>query len=200
MITDKQKEGFDDVEQDYHAQAVRLADNVRGFYPNVDIEKGENRTEFHVLLAVNDKIYVIAKDYRGVITVQRKDYVHYKNVSSHDRSEMYKLDTTQKMKVMTGKKIQAKIDAEEAYNEGMARIEQERTDKIAEFLQDVNALGLNYQSEDKKHGRAVKNGILYEYDIDESGHISQKVALSRGYYEDYIDTFLKLSENKYKGE
>jgi len=187
---------YDDTQLGYKRGADELAEIVKQFYPDVEVVKGEDRCTFHVYLSTGGQVYRVNKDYRGNITVNRKDWGIYQGISSHKRAEVYKLDTTQNMRVVTAKKLKAKIEAEEAYHAEMARLEKENARKIADFRASVEDLGLEW-CRDNTEGRVIKNGIEYKAVIHDDGYISEKVSI---YYsvDNTADRFRQISDNKYK--
>lgn len=186
---------YDNIQKEYSANAERLAEQVRAFYPDAKVVKGEDRCDFSVILKHGGQAYRVNKGYDGNITIHRQDWGQYPNVSSQVRGEIYTAHKLGNMKVLTAKKIQERVDAEEAYHADMAKAEAEHAAKVSEFMKTLVGLPVRY-SEDKKRGDITTNGIRFSFEILQSGYIHKELRLDYGVDANALN-FTKLAANHY---
>jgi len=197
------KNKFDDIQLGYLNQAEKLqAELINIGFMASRIEKGEDRTDFQVIYFDGVRDYLIRRGYDGNIYAHRKEYAHYPNVSSSTRGEVYAKYKGDNMKVLTAKKLQAKLDAENASESELEAKEKEAQDKINAFLKSIDGLGFKFSREDYKDekspiksGELVKNGVEFEFTISQDGYISKKIKIHYA-VDNTLENFLKLSDNK----
>ena len=200
------KNALDTTQREYFTIAEKMRDEIvalgfRGAY----IEKDkEDRCTFDVIYPEGKHTHKIFRDYAGNVQVSRRPYGYFPSVSSHVRGEIWSKYKGGNIKVITAKKLQDKIDAENAYHLEMQQKENDARMSHASFLREIEQLGLNftYGREDYndaksaiKSGRIAKNGIAFTFELGQDGYISKKIEI------DYtvshsLDNFIKLSDNK----
>ena len=195
---------MDMYEQEAKDNADNLAREIKAVKPNNKIEviKGDNgRTDYQIILTEAGRDYEIRKDYTGNVYVNQTQGSRTKapNVSSQTQGELRKQDTTQKMKVITAKKLDAKIEAERVYNEQLAVLEAEAKQKNAEFMDTIKDLPIiyshNYEQTEITGGYLTKNGLEFSFEIGQDGYISKKIRLAT--YDNSLETFEALADNKF---
>ena len=190
-------------QQEYKDKAQKLANIISKFY-SAKVIKGENMSDFSVVFTAKNKTFTITQDWKGYCYVYLYPHKIYNNVSSYKQQELRERDTTKKMKVITKKKLDAKIDIEIAYNDAMEKINKETADNVAKFLAEIKKKYplvkylRNYEGDKITGGWIVKNGIEYSFEISNDGYISQKIRLENSYFEDYQKAFNQLSDNKFR--
>lgn len=202
MKIDKTK--LDSTQLDYLSQAEKLqAELIEQGFMASRIEKGENRCDFKVIFfdGVND--YEIRRDYQQNIHVNRVKWGNYSHVSSSERGDLYRKYNSNNMKVLSARKLQQKIDLENAYHNEMQEKENKAVEKQREFLESIKNLPFNYSREDYndpkseiKSGFCVQNGIEFSFELSQDGYISKKISIHYN-VDNSIESFLKLSDNKY---
>ena len=194
------KKKLDTIELEYLTKAETLqAELIASGFMASRVHKGEDRTDFHVVFFDGTHDYLIKRDYQNNVYVTRKDYGNYQNVSSSTRGEIYAKYKGDNMKVITAKKLQNKIDAENSYHAEMEAKEAEAVKKVSDFLATLDGLGFKYSKNDSgavNAGEIVKGGIEYAFTVHQDGYISQKISI---YYavNNTLEDFKKLSDNKY---
>lgn len=199
-----QKNNYDSIQQEYLQKAKELQNELifQGFL-GTRIEKGEDRCSFKVIYFDGVRDYLITRDYKNNISVSRLEYARYNNVSSHERAQVYAKYKGQNMKVITPKKLQAKIDAENAIHQELEDLEKRAVDKSNAFIEEMRKLEkqgydvkFSIQDEMVKGGRVEKNGIIFDFDISQDGYISKRIKIDYK-VDSTIESFIKLSDNKF---
>lgn len=120
------KKGLDETQLQYLAKAEELQKEMlqMGFMATRIEKQKDERCTFNVIFFDGKHDYKVHRGYDMNIYVQRLDYEHYENVSHYSRLEVYKkhISALGNMKVMSAKKVQARIDAEEAYHAEMQEL------------------------------------------------------------------------------
>lgn len=152
-------------------------------------------------LTLIDSKYYIRKQYQGEYTVALYPYPSYPHVSHYTQRDIRKLDTSNKVKTLTKKKIDQLIAIENDYHAQMAKLEEEYTQKHIDFLQSIKNLPVTYTKDYNNNingGEITKNGIEFTFLLNQDGYIQKDIKIHYNYkVNNDIDTFLKLSDNKY---
>lgn len=205
------KKALDATQLEYLAKAEQLqAELIAQGFMATRIEKDENdRCTFKVIFFDGTRDYLITRDYQSNVHVNREEYKFYSNVSSHVRGELYKKYKDGNIKVITAKKLQAKIDAENAYHTEMAALNEGAAIKSEAFINEVKALenegysvswSKGHPSSDERDtitgGSIEHNGIEFNFEISKDGYISKKMKIS--YTVDAtLNNFMLLSDNRH---
>lgn len=211
-MTKINRKALDATQLQYLALAEELQENLIscGFMATRIEKAPDDRCTFHVIFFDGTYDYRIYRDYRGNVNVVRHEYKNYPNVSSSTRGEVWKRQKdTGNVKVITAKKIQAKIDAENAYHAEMQTLDAAAIDKAAAFIAEVQALEeqgvtVKWQHErthDDTQGKVSggyieRGGLEYSFEISQDGYISKEMRVSY-VPETTLEVFMQLSDNKY---
>lgn len=208
------KTNLDEYQLQYLTAAEKLQSELigQGFMAS-RVMKGEDRTDFSVVFFNGTHEYRIARNYLGNITVSRigtkndrQVHRNYPHVSNSNRSAVHQKYAGQNMKVLTAKKFQAKLDAEDAYHEEMQQREDEAVQKYEDFVAEVQAaekkgLVLNWRrdrdTQEINGGRIERNGVEFAFDFGQDGYIGHEMRISY-IPETSLKNFMLISDNKYK--
>ena len=189
-------------------------------YTDLEVFLIEECSNFQIVLTVDSDKFRVSRDYDKNISISLLPYNNFGNVSMSVRSEVYKsIFTSNKIKVITKKKIDNYIQETLAFNEKMQQLNNESLEKIKNYLATIKQLENEYNvsynwngyteynkvtdTHDRirttvSGGYITKNGIQFNFEIDyNTGYINEKVTLEYSYSEDKINMFKKLSDNKY---
>ncbi|MES2006874.1 MAG: hypothetical protein V4436_02065 [Patescibacteria group bacterium] len=202
------KKALDATQLEYLATAEALqAELLQNGFMASRVIKGEDRTDFKVVYFDGAHDYNVKRDWHGNVYITRAEYQAYPNVSHTTRFEVVKkhINALGNMKVITAKKLQAKIDAENAYHAEMAGLNAEAGSKAFAFVEEVKALEaqgvpVHWQRERDTGkitgGELERNGIEFIFEISQDGYISKNLEVS--YKPDNtLENFMLLSDNKY---
>lgn len=194
---------------EYYNNAYKLAEELQAVgFDNLEVKKGVTSwCDFDLFLTVDNVVYTVTRNYQGNVSLSRFPYNIYSNVSSSKRSEVYKNTfVSNNIKVITKKKILTAIAEELAYHECMATLNDESLDKIQFYLSRIRQLEkdytvsymYNYDRTNITGGRVIKNGVELYFEIDySSGYVSETLRLEHTWYDNKIEAFKLLSDNKY---
>jgi hypothetical protein len=111
--------------------------------------------------------------------------------------------------VLTTKKVQAWIDYNRQIDEEQKIQSAKKQHAVSEFLREFKQAGgiarqkvhdwENANTTGTWDGRLEKNGVLFEFSIDDSGYISKKLSLHYSVNHN-LANFKALANNQYKGE
>ncbi len=142
-------------------EAEAFALEISQFVPAVGVENSAEN-EFKVVIIRGNKKYIARRDFHGIISVSRPhDYGQYVHVSSYSRNEEYMrtVGQLQKMKAMSAKKLDAAMNAEDAYHARMQELESVAVIKIKNFLDTLEGMsfacpscGHNLEGDRKEDG------------------------------------------------
>jgi len=189
---------------------VMLAQELSAYYPSKVVADDDHHI---IVMTRGDKAYQVRKDYRGIIDAWEYPHTHYEHVSNSTAHEIRKKYPTQNMRVLSQKKIDAKLDAVDAYHAEMREKESEATDKTASFIREIEASGLPVQWEHETStdwvnnervvtkgkrtgGRIIKNGIEFSFSFSHDGYISKDMEIHYS-VTDTLENFIALSNNQY---
>lgn len=198
--------------RDYDAMQL-FARELSAFYPAQVIPHDDHHI---IVMTRNGKQYQVRKGWKGEIDVFEYPYMAYPRVSHSTRGEIVKEHKTQNMRVLSQKKLDAKMDAIDTIHATLTAKEEAATDKRADFLKALDACGVpvTYHHDTRTDfkdgeritikgeitgGYMVRNGIEFTFSFSQDGYISQKVEVHYS-ANNNIHTFLKLSDNKYTGK
>lgn len=194
---------LNEIQRKYFAEAEKLQLELarNGFATRIEKEEGES-CSFLVIYFDGTHNYLITRGWNGYVRVNHLENDWYPNVSSHKRSETYQkhIGATQNMKVITSKKLQAKIDALNAYRAEMDMLNKEADDKSNTFIKSLETIDKSLKvnwSQDKKRGYIERNGLEFSFSLQDDGYVSKKITLLYS-VEQTLDNFLKVSDNKYR--
>jgi len=126
------------------------------------------------------------------------DYTNTKNLSTYEKRDIYnKYNKPNEVGVLNAKKLNDWIEYLEKINEDILSLNESKGDKISEFLKSLEGQPVNWFN-DKKSGWMVKNGIEYSFAVLNDGTITQNIRLRA--YDNTLETFLQLSDNKFIGK
>jgi hypothetical protein len=116
-----------------------------------------------------------------------------------------RLHQTQKMSVITKKKLDAKIaeclQEEDLFNE----LETKALSAKEAFLESLKGLDVKFhyrvldEQKEITGGSIEKNGIEFDFQFHDDGYVSKKIFINYS-VNSTVDSFLRLSENKYQPE
>lgn len=205
----------------YYNEAMRLAEQLEFVgYNDIEVLLIEECSNFQIVLTVDGNKFRVSRDYDKNILISLLPYNNFGNVSMEKRKEVYNNTfVSNKIKVVTKKKIDNYIIETLAFNEKMQQLNNESLEKIKNYLATIKQLENEYNvsynwngyteynnvtdTHDRirttiSGGYITKNGIQFNFEIDyNTGYISEKVILEYSYNENKIDMFKKLSDNKY---
>ena len=200
---EKDLEGY---ELECYQAKKKLANDVKALsndFKNIEVIKGYDRCSFNVILTMSDgNKYEINKEWKEYISIVRYPYKYYQTVSSYQNTEIGKIDTSKRMKVLNAKKLLQKIEFEKLMNQERQKLEAENLKKIDDFLESIKEYKFDYSKDYNgkiKSGEWVVNGLKYSFKIGEDGYIYKKIEV---FYEtgNTIEDFLNLTDNKYIGK
>ena len=190
--------------RDFDAQQLIADQFIKLGYTAKLIEQQNEKNRFDIV--INEK-YQVSKDYNQNINLWEYPYKTHSNISSYKRAEIYKKHfVSNKMKVINKSKIDAKLKEIDAFNNELNETQAKYENRNILFLtrdlpQAIKQLGKKAEiitGNDNKSGYITKNGLMYEYCIQQDGYIKQDITLR--YYNDNntstLDAFIKLSDNK----
>lgn len=205
----------------YYNSAMDLAGQFEAVgYTDLEVILIEECRNFQIVLTVDGNKFRVSRDYDKNISISLLPYNNFGNVSMEKRKEVYNNTfVSNKIKVITKKKIDNYIQETLAFNEKMQQLNNESLEKIKNYLATIKQLENEYNvsynwngyteynnvtdTHDRirttvSGGYITKNGIQFNFEIDyNTGYISEKVTLEYSYNENKIDMFKKLSDNKY---
>lgn len=184
-------------------EKIALAKEVSSFLPAIPIihisdEDGKLYYEYCQVVIQHPKlIFVISYDeYRKKYSITCENILKLKNVSHGTiRTEKGKFLEPVEMGKLSLKKIQAWIEYYKTVYENLSKINEENKNKIAQFLKSIEGMPVKWYGHKSKQGSIVKNGIEFIFEIMLE-YVSTKIKIHYTENKD-IDTFLKLSDNKY---
>lgn len=199
-------------QRDYE-NAQAFARELSKYYPTT-AELQEDVTNGPLILLVRDgKQYQVNKDYKGNIHIFSWPYINYKNVHYSTRGEIYKKHETNNMKVLSQKKLDAKLDACDAIERDMQEKENSTIDKRKAYidmlkLSDVaGVIEWQYNShydhdkrervnDDISGGYIDRGNLRFSFEFHDDGYISENVSVVKN-YQLGLDGFIAMSDNKY---
>lgn len=201
------KKTLDTYQLEYLTKAETLQSELikEGFLATRIEKREDDRCTFDVIFFDGTHDYRVIRDYRNNVTLTRAEWKSYPNVSSHERSKVLQKYRTQNMRAITAKKLQAKIDAENAYHVEMEALNGQAVEKVGAFLEQVYALkknGVDVKLQEEKEsgkitgGYIVRGGLEYSFEVGQDGYISKKIRVS-WIPETSLKNFMLLSDNKY---
>lgn len=199
---------FDDYQQrEYNAKQFLMEELKKAGIPsqNMHITEGDNgRADFRLVLQGETMNFNVYRDYNNNVHVLAYPYRYNNNVDSYTRSQIYKdIFKSNNMRVITLKKLQEKMREVEAYEKAMTAKNDENTNKVAVFLKKLEESGeivkyyRNYDKTKITGGYIEKNGIVYNFEINDTGYISENVK-THFTGSKSLDIFKALSDNKYR--
>jgi hypothetical protein len=202
------KKNFDSyMTQEYNKkealQAELIASGVPAF--NLCIIEGDNgRADYRLILDNGGEQFEVRRDYHNNIHVVLREYKHYSNVDSYKRGEIYKaVYKSNNMKSITLKKLETKIAEELAYHAQCEKVQNETAGKVTAFMKKLEESGEEvkyYKNYDKTRitgGYIEKNGITYNFEINDNGYISENVK-THFTGSKSLNIFKALANNTYK--
>lgn len=164
----------------------------------LDFELIKENDRFSVKLA-NKPIQVRGKDYNKryvFFLVHELPYVGYETqrVASENLVKPQKVGVLSKKKILdwVGYLAQTYIALEE--------ISKERVAKVEKFIKKMKEAKAEIKEENGLYrGWIKRNGIEYKFEIGKEGYIAENIELDCKYTDKPYETFLKISDNKYKG-
>ena len=196
--------------REQYEQAQALARELSTYYPaHVTVDREEHS---RVIITRNGTQYQVHKNYHGHYIAQPAEYKRRDNVSTRARSDVYEKYKTKNMKVLSQRKLDAKLDAVDAEEAELDALQNTAANKRAAFLATIEACGLpctyshNYTYGENNErirgeitgGEIEKNGIVYTFTIHNDGYISQDIKTHYA-IQNTLDTFQALSNNAYRG-
>ena len=200
--------------QEQKRQAEALADELRLFVDSVAVEQ-DNDGQYFTALERGKKKYIARRAWEGHINFFAYEPVDCNELSNQQRLETHKKhEPKQRMKKPTQKKVTERLDAVDKTEAELLALTQETRDKVAGFLQEIENSGEQVQysysvefvensaGELEKQqgaitgGHILKNGVLFEFEIEAGGHIRKKVSLHYG-VENTLEAFQALANNQY---
>lgn len=190
-----------------HGEARKLAAEISALGFKTRVGTVGDDTTPQVVICTDTGNYTVRRDYHGIVSLFHSDsWGDYRHVSSSVRGDVYAATVGQlpNMKAITAKKIQAHIDAQEAYRKAMQARESDAVIKVKDFLDTLEGLPVKYDRLGEHTGREgeicggeiVQNGIDFSFKISEDGYISKKISVHYSVEND-LESFKKLSANKY---
>ena len=203
---------LNEYEQRDKEQAEELCKEIKSLdIPcRVEMDKSDYPVRFHVIAMYNEHDFRIHKEWHGYVQVNIEPYNRYEGVSSHAAAELRKeIYTSNRMKVMTEKKLIIKMDEELKMAEAMSQKAMEHHTAHAKFLDIVDKhkpeynWDYTYDDNNERHkdkiigGEIKKNGILFSFEFSDNGYISQIIKIDWKVKHN-LKSFNQLSENKWK--
>jgi hypothetical protein len=155
-----------------------------------------------ILKTANGNQYLIHKDYHGHFTVSRYPYATYPHVSSEkQRDTRNAIETSNNIGVLTEKKLQTKIDEEDATAKALEALEADCLAKHEAFRKELIASGFlikwhTYNDDTMTRGTITCNGLHFEFEMMKDGYISKKIDLHYS-VDNTLEAFAALADNKY---
>lgn len=156
--------------------------------------------------AYTTRDYEIKRGWRGDILLDKTPYKRYEYVSTHTQSEVRKnISISNKVKVLTAKKLQTLIDEDNAYHDKLDELELIAEEKINDFLDSVSELKgfeihysyADFATKEKiTGGYILKNGLEFSFGINQDGYISKKIQVHYS-LDCGLNDFVALSDNKF---
>jgi hypothetical protein len=184
---------------EYKDNADRLTAELIGLYPSArTVNPDESmRTDWRTEIDANGSKYHIVRDWKGYVQVSPAIYMHRVNVSQYVYSSEWKaIATSNNIKAITKKAIDAKIAEHERMAVRLAELEAIAEKKVSEFMAEVEPLNptvFKGPIDGKvKSGYIVRNGIEFAFEVHEDGYVSQKISV---HYttDNSIDAFIRLT-------
>ena len=161
---------------------------VDGEYPafyGLRIEFTCNDIRFHVSKIYKENKYKIAADME-----------HFKNVNRYDIERVTKqYEKPCNIGTFTAKKVNDWINYYTSIYNQVAEEDTENTQKVAEFLKDIENETIRWEKQDHSKGTITRNGLRFTFYI-EKGHLSYELSLNYRGTADY-NTFRLIADNLY---
>lgn len=161
---------------------------IGGEYPEfygVQIEFTQNGIRFHVSKIYKENKYKIAADME-----------HFKNVNRYDIERVTKqYEKPCNIGTFTAKKVNDWINYYTSIYNQVAEEDTENTQKVAEFLKDIENETIRWEKQDHSKGTITRNGLRFTFYIEE-GHLSYELSLNYRGTADY-NTFRLIADNLY---
>ncbi|MBU1078331.1 MAG: hypothetical protein KKH98_13625, partial [Spirochaetes bacterium] len=130
----------------------------------------------------------------------------YNNIDGDKKGQIVEKFTAHlnKMKVLSAKKVNEQLKAIDNYTLELERLEYEYSLNISNFIKSVqNEKNLvwhyNYDKTKKISGKIERNGLVFSFSFGTNGYIKQNIKIHYAINEN-LDTFKKLSDNKYQSK
>jgi len=153
-----------------------------------------------------DGKYRVMKDYTGHINFFKYPFKKYNNIDSYKKNQIVEKFTANlnKMKVLSVKKVNERLRAIDGYILELEQLEHEYSLNIDNFIKSVqNEKNLiwhyDYDKIKKIGGKIERNGLTFSFSFDTNGYIKQNIEIHYSTDEN-LDTFKKLSDNKYQSK
>jgi len=157
-------------------------------------------------LVIIDGKYGAAKYYTGHINFFEYPFKKYNNIDGDKKGQIVEKFTAHlnKMKVLSAKKVNEQLKAIDNYTLELERLEYEYSLNISNFIKSVqNEKNLvwhyNYDKTKKISGKIERNGLVFSFSFGTNGYIKQNIKIHYAINEN-LDTFKKLSDNKYQSK
>lgn len=161
---------------------------VDGEYPafyGLRIEFTCNGIRFHVSKIYKENKYKIAADME-----------YFKNVNRYDIERVTKqYEKPCNIGTFTAKKVNDWINYYTSIYNQVAEEDTENTQKVAEFLKDIENETIRWEKQDHSKGTITRNGLRFTFYIEE-GHLSYELSLNYRGTADY-NTFRLIADNLY---
>ena len=135
------------------------------------------RTDWRTKFQANGNWYTLRKTYKDEYVVSPLEYAPRNHVSASVYSDVCKaICTSNNIFKPTKAKIDAKVKELEAISVKLAELEAIAEAKVSAFLKEIAPLN-PVMAQDGKSGYIVKNGLEFEFSINQDGYISKKISV-----------------------
>ena len=207
-MTNINTKGFDSYQsQEYNKKQILMEELKKAGINSqaLWIIEGDNgRADFRLIMQGVTSNFEVVRDYHNNVRVRAYPYKYYSNVDSYKRGAIHKdVYTSNNMRVITLKKLEEKIREELEYHAQCDKVQNETAGKVANFLkklEESKEIVKYYRNYDKTKitgGYIEKNGITYNFEINDNGYISENVK-THFTGSKSLDIFQALSNNSYK--
>lgn len=180
---------------EHKAKAEKLADEVAEFGYKTEVNREDDCSYYQTLFTADGNEYKINRDWHGYIDIHEHPYPRYDEISTNNIYHVTaKITTSNKMKVLTAKKLAVRIAEQVEAKKQLDILVDEYKITQSDFIKSLKGQNVTW-SKDKMSGYIRKNGLEYSFEILLDGYIKQDIRLVS--YEHTIDNFLALAKNKY---
>lgn len=194
---------------DYQKEAItaeeKIAKEISAFHPcevAISVSEQDGKLYFeHTKLMLEHKtldMTIRHDSYRKKYSIYCQNIHSLKNITHYTiQDEQKKLVEPKNIGVLTTKKIADWINYYEQLYMALEAINGGNDDRKAKFLASLKGLGVQFWNDGQK-GEVIKNGIKFSFQIEPT-YIRQTIEV---HYEceSNLETFLKLSDNKYESK
>lgn len=194
--------------------ATVLAEELSKYYPTTATIQEDVTTGPLIILVRNGKKYQVRKQWKGEIDFFAFPHNCHNSLDFSTRSDVYKKYATNNMRVLSQKKIDAKLDAIDQAEQELADLESQAATKKADFLAKIASSGLpveythesSYEFVDGENKRIEgeidggyidKGNLRFSFKFHNDGYISEDISIIKT-YQLGLEGFAAMADNKYK--